>query len=161
MPKETIKIDSDLIQEFGRLVETESRKIEPEERTRRAIWALDTLKQEGRINDETTFAELVRTVEERKQELRQTIAYGKETALSPATKDVSVELNKVAKEEAATAGRLVSYLEAASSVLMVMKTKGYDQEAPLSQIRERLAGELEIMESAVDRSEESRRHENK
>lgn len=161
MPNEKPKIDVEITQEFGRLVETETRKIEPEEKTRRAIWALDTLKQEGRINDETTFVELVRTTEERKKELRQTIAYAKEIALSPATEDMSMKLNKVAKEEAATAERLVGYLEAVSSILMVMKTKGYDQEAPLSQIRERLKGELEIMETAVDRSEESRRHENK
>lgn len=161
MAKEKPKIDVEITQEFGRLVETEARKIEPEERTRRAIWALDTLKQEGRVNDRTTFSELMRVIEERKQELRQTIAYAKETASGPATEDMSVELNKVAKEEAATAKRLVSYLEAASSILMVMKTRGYDQEAPLSQIKERLKGELEIMETAVDRSEESRRHENK
>lgn len=161
MAREKPKIDVEITQEFGRLVETEARKIEPEEKTRRAVWALDTLKQEGRISDGTTFAELVRTIEERKQELRQTIAYAKETVSGSATEDMSAELNKVAKEEAETAGRLVSYLEAASSILMVMKTRGYDQEAPLSQIRERLKGELEIMETAVDRSEEGQRHENK
>lgn len=161
MDREKPKMDSGLIQEFGRLVETEARKIEPEERTRRAIWALDTLKQEGGVNDETTFAELIKTVEERKRELRQTIAYAKETASGPATEDMSVELNKMSKEEAATAERLVSYLEAASFIFMVMKTRGYDEESPLSQIRKKLQRKLEIMETAVNRSEESQRHENK
>ncbi|MBI2068840.1 MAG: hypothetical protein HYT67_01920 [Candidatus Yanofskybacteria bacterium] len=161
MPKETLKIDSELIQEFGRLVEDEGRKIEPEERTRKTLWALDALKQENKINSDTTLSEAILTIEERKRELRQTIAYAKETAQGRATDEAAAELHDVAQKEAATAQRLLGYLEAASSTLILMKTKGRDLDTPMSQIRERLEGELEVMETALDRNEESRRHESR
>ncbi len=161
MSKETPKIDVDMINEFGRMMQAEARTIEPEERLRKTLWALDTLKQENRINSETTLEELIRIIEERKRELRQTAAYAKDTARAEVAEEMGTELRAVAKKEVATAERLVSYMEAASSELILMRTKGRDPETPLSQIRERLEGELEIMETAVDRSEEAQRHENK
>lgn len=161
MSKETLKVDAGLAKEFDELVQAEGRKIRPEEQTRKAIWALDTLKQENSINSETKLAELIRIIEDRKRELRQTATYAKDTAEGRTADEADAELHEVAQKEAAKAERLLGYMEAASSTLMLLKTKGRDLETPLSQIRSRLEEELEIMESAVDRSEESQRHENK
>ena len=75
MSKETFKIDSGLAKEFDELVQDEGRKIEPEERTRKTLWALDVLKQENKINSETTLTELIQIIENRKKKLKQTKTY--------------------------------------------------------------------------------------
>ncbi len=161
MSKETPKIDNELAREFDELVQSESRKIKPEEQARRALWALDALKQESRINSETKLIEVIRVIEERKSELRQTIAYAKDTSKSPATDKADTEFHKIAETEAETAERLLGYMEAAWSALMPMKMEGYDSETPLRQIQEKLKAELIVREAKVDQSEENRRHGNK
>lgn len=161
MSKEIFKVDKELANEFDELIQDEGRKIEPEERTRKALWALDTLKQEKKINSETTLKELIQIVENRKKELRQTNAYAKDTLQNPVTDEVNVELHKVAKEEAKTSERLLGYMEAVWSKLILMKMSSHDPETPLSQIQDKLKGELQIMKTAIDRSEESQRHRNK
>src|ERR1700675_300843 len=145
MAKETLKaVDTQLAKEFGKLIEEQERKIAPEERIRKTLWGLSALEQEDRITGETTLQELILAVEERKRELRQSIAYAKDTIQSKTADKTDSELHKVAKEEAAKAERLLGYMEATSSALMVLKLNDVDMEKPMSQIRERLKGELEI-----------------
>lgn len=159
MPDEKPKIDVDLTKEFQELIDDQERKINPEERIRKALWALEVLKNEKKINSGTIFSELIKILEDRKEELRQSDAYAADASRGKVMDEVGNEFNSLAKKEVETSKRLLSYMEAAWGMLMLLQiTEAYDPGAPLSQVTERLKGELEIMESAVGRREENQRN---
>ncbi|OGN01325.1 MAG: hypothetical protein A3I26_02035 [Candidatus Yanofskybacteria bacterium RIFCSPLOWO2_02_FULL_43_10] len=157
MSKEKLKIDNELAKEFDGLIREEGRKIEPEERIQKTLWALDALKQENRIKPGTTLTELIRIIEERQRELRQTDAYAKDTAESPVRDEVGAELQKVAEKEFETAERLLGYLNAAWSVLKPMDMTAYDSEIDLGQLQARLKRDLALREANVNRDEKEKR----
>ena len=160
MSKEAFKIDSGLAKEFDELVQDEGRKIEPEERTRKTLWALDVLKQENKINSETTLTELIQIIEKRRRELRQTNAYAKDTLQNPVTDETDAELHKVAEEESKTSERLLNYMEAAWSKLMPMKISEDYSETTLNYIRDKLERDLKLREININHDEEKKRRGN-
>ena len=159
MSQETPKIDNKLVNKFDELIQEEGRKIEPEEQIKKALWAFDSLKQENKINFETTLEKLIQVIEDRKRELRQTMAYAKDVAESPATDEVGIGLHGIAKEEAETAKRLLGYMEAAWSLLMPMKMSmgDYYSEISLGDVQNKLRKDLSAKEDQTDLEEKQKR----
>lgn len=161
MSKETPKIDKELADEFDKLIKEESRRIRPEEQLKKALWVLDMLKQEKKINSDTKLNELVEVIKERKTELQETNAYAKNVALSHTTDETGSELRKVAEEEAETAKRLLNYIDSALAVLVPMKESGYYPEKTVKDLQSELGNNLKVRETQVKYDEERQRNEEK
>ncbi|KKR02324.1 MAG: hypothetical protein UT29_C0004G0017 [Candidatus Yanofskybacteria bacterium GW2011_GWA1_39_13] len=157
MSKEIPKIDEELVKEFDTLIKEEGRKIKPEEQLKKALWGLDALKLEGRINSGTTLDELVQIVEERTKELLETNAYAKSTTQGLAVEEMSSELHDIAEKEAETAKRLLSYMESAFALLKPMQMSEYYLENTLKDVESRFRSSLKVRENQADYDEEKKR----
>lgn len=161
MSNETPKIDKGLAKEFDELVKEEGGKITPEEQLRKSIWALEVLKQEKKVNPETTFEELIRIIDERIIELKQTIVYAEDTANSGAGDETDTELHDVAQKEVETSKRLLDYMQAAWFSLKPMSMDQYNSYRNFKDIEDMLKREQVAKEFIVDQDEKMHRRENK
>jgi len=158
---EELIIDRDLndAERIRNLMESQANKIAEEEKTKRTLWALDILIKEKVINSKTTLGELVRIARERVKELRQTSAYAEDILGSKPSNDINAELHKKAEEDIKESDRLLTYFQAAELLLEAIQRKDHESDTPLGQIYKRLKGDLEIMDTAIERSETSKRRE--
>lgn len=161
MSKEQPKIDNELTKEFDELVKEEGQKIAPEEQLKRSIWALEVLKQEGRVSPDMMVGELIGVISERIEELTKTLAFAEETARSRTGDETDVKLHEVAKKEVETAKRLLGYLQAAWFLLKPMSMDSYGSSyMTFKDIEERLKREQAAKEFLVDQDEKIRRRNN-
>lgn len=161
MSKEQPKIDSEVANEFDELVREEGRKIAPEEQLKRSIWALEALKQDGKVSPDMKIDELLNVLSERIEELTKTLAFAEETARSRTGDKTDAELHEVAQKEVQTAKRLLGYLQAAWFLLKPMSADSYGSSyMTFKDIEERLKREQTAQEFLVDQDEKIRRRNN-
>lgn len=162
MSKEQLKIENEqLANEFDELVREEGQKIAPEEQLKRCIWALETLKQENRVDPDMSIEEIVRVISERIEELTKTLAFAEETVRSQTSDETDAELHQVAKKEVETAKRLLGYLQAAWFMLKSMSADSYSSYMKLKDVEGRWKREQAATEFIIDQDEKMRRRDNK
>lgn len=161
MSKEQPKIDDELAKEFDDLVGEEGSKIAPEEQLKRSIWALEVLKQDGKVSPDMMIGELVAVLSERIEELTKTLAFAEETARSRSGDETDAELHEVAKKEVETAKRLLGYLQAAWFTLKPMSMDTYNSHMTLKDVEGMLKREQEAKEFLINQDEKMRRRDKK
>ena len=158
MSKEILKIEKGLTGEFNDLIQEEGKKIVFEERLKKTLRALDVLQQEKKISLETKLDELVQIVKERQRELRDSDAYAKDTAQSPATDEMSTELRDIAQKESAKVKRLLNHIDTALDYLVRRKESGYYPDKTLKDILSDLKNNLKTRETQTEFDEQKKRN---